>query len=312
MIINNNIFLYYISCSSHHHNNRRLGYYMSGSNLATNRRTFSNRQNRPNKLNDRPRVEAAEPKAWEKICLFVAVVLLGGKIAVYSQLEHTEPDVYTPCSTLCAGQTVSLVFLLTAMRKDVFNLELIKSIPRITWFWMTIGTLLFTVISPMLVFNAVKTVNVTRITIIQRSEVIFLLFLAKPLGIAEKWPSKWEIGNCFLIALGIVLTLLLSYEYFHPVSGGYLMHIVSNDELMIFISTLCDPLSIIINKRFVTKVPIGFFVCYRQILGTILYHGIALLRGAWMFFVLHRPLSQSYGLICCGLDHGKFLKILAG
>ena len=218
-----------------------------------------------------------------KICLFVAVVLIGGKIAVYSQLEHTEPDVYTPCSTLCAGQTVSLVFLLTAMRKDVFNLELIKSIPRITWFWMTIGTLLFTVLSPMLVFNAVKTVNVTRITIIQRSEVIFLLFLAKPLGIAEKWPSKWEIGNCFLIALGIVLTLLLSYEYFHPVSGGYLMHIVSNDELMVFISTLCDPLSIIINKRFVTKVPIGFFVCYRQILGTILYHCIALLRGVDVF-----------------------------
>ena len=45
----------------------------------------------------------------------------------------------------------------------------------------------------MLVFNAVKTVNVTRITIIQRSEVIFLLFLAKPLGIAEKWPSKWRL-----------------------------------------------------------------------------------------------------------------------
>ena len=61
------------------------------------------------------------------------------------------------------------------------------------------------------------------------------------------------------------------------------MHIVSNDELMIFISTLCDPLSIIINKRFVTKVPIGFFVCYRQILGTILYHGIALLRGVDVF-----------------------------
>ena len=119
---------------------------MSGSNLATNRRTFSNCQNRPNKLNDRPRVEAAERRLG-KICLFVAVVLIGGKIAVYSQLEHTEPDVYTPCSTLCAGQTVSLVFLLTAMRKDVFNLELIKSIPRITWFWMTIGTLLFTVIS---------------------------------------------------------------------------------------------------------------------------------------------------------------------
>ena len=48
----------------------------------------------------------------------------------------------------------------------------------------------------MLLYNAVKTVNVTRATIIQRCEVLNLLFLAKPLGIAEKWPSKWEICNC--------------------------------------------------------------------------------------------------------------------
>ena len=60
------------------------------------------------------------------------------------------------------------------------------------------------------------------------------------------------------------------------------MYIVSDDELIFFISTLCDPISIIINKRFVTNVPIGF-VCYRQILGTILYHCIALSRGVNVF-----------------------------
>ena len=99
-----------------------------------------------------------------------------------------------------------------------------------------------------------------------------------------------EIGNCFLIALGIVLTLLLSYEYFHPVSGGYLMHIVSNDELMIFISTLCDPLSIIINKRFVTKVPIGFCM----LPSNIRYYFVSRHRsfkgcGCFLFYIVHCP-----------------------
>ena len=218
-----------------------------------------------------------------KLCLIIAVVLFGAKIAVFSELERNEPDVYTPCSTICAGQTVSLVFLLTAMKNDAFNLKLIKSIPRKTWFWMTAGTILFTVLSPMLLYNGLTTVNVTRATIIQRFEVINLLLLAKPLGIADKWPSKWELSNCFLIFIGIVLTLLLSYKHFHPDSGGYMMYIVSNGELMIFLSTICDPLSIIINKRFVKEVPIGFFVCYRQLLGTIIYHSIALWRGVNVF-----------------------------
>ena len=49
-------------------------------------------------------------------------------------------------------------------------------------------------------------------------------------------------------------------------------YILSDGEL----ETLCDPISIIINKRFLKDVPIGFFVCYRQILGTIL---ASLFRG---------------------------------
>ena len=235
-------------------------------------------------IDPEPKLTDPEPKLTSthnlgKICLLVAVVLFGAKIAVFSQLEHTEPDIFTPCSTTCAGQTVSLVFLLTAFRNDIFNWTLIKSIPRNTWFWMTMGTCLFTVLSPMLLYNGLLTVNVTRATIIQRCEVLNLLLLAKPLGIADKWPSKWEFANCVIILLGIVLTLLLSYEAFHPVAGGYMAYILSDGELMIFLSTLCDPISIIINKRFLKDVPIGFFVCYRQILGTILYHCIALSRG---------------------------------
>ena len=214
-----------------------------------------------------------------KLCLTIAILCFGAKIAVFEHLNRTQPDIFTPCSTLCAGQTVSLVVLIFAMWKDIFNFEEVKKIPLITWFWMSLGTMLFTVLSPMLLYNGLTTVNVTRATIIQRFEVVHLLLLAKPLGIAKKWPSKWEIINCILIVIGIMLTLILSFEMYI----GHMDYIVSSGELLIYLSTICDPLSIIINKRYLKNIPIGFFAFYRQFLGTIIYHLIAVSRGVNIF-----------------------------
>ena len=56
-----------------------------------------------------------------KLCLTIAILCFGAKIAVFEHLNRTQPDIFTPCSTLCAGQTVSLVVLIFAMWKDIFN-----------------------------------------------------------------------------------------------------------------------------------------------------------------------------------------------
>eukprot|EP00943_MAST-04B_sp_MAST-4B-sp1_P009950 g9950.t1 len=139
--------------------------------------------------------------------------------------------------------------------------------------------MLFTVASPMLFYEGLETVNVTRAAIIKRFEVIHLMLLAKPLGIAEKWPSKWETINCIILVLGIVLTLVLSYDAFM----GHTNYILQSGEFLIYLSTICDPLSIIINKRFINDVPLGFFAFYRQFLGTIALHMINLSRGVNVF-----------------------------
>ena len=230
-------------------------------------------------------VPSETEKKPAKICslgtlaLIVAVLMFGSKLTVLKLLYEWDDKVFTPCSTICAGQTVSLVFLLVFFRKDAFDFKMIKTIKPKTWFWMSVGTLIFNVIGQYFQNTGLKTVTVTRASIIGRFDTVHLMLLAKPLGIASKAPSKWELSNCFLIVVGIVLTIVLS----HTGVLGETDYFIGAGEIFIYITSLCEPISIIINKRFVSHVPIGFFIVYRQVTGTLIYHLFSLVRGVNVF-----------------------------
>ena len=89
--------------------------------------------------------------------LLACLLLLSSQNSVFSYLNSIDAYIFSPCSVLCSANACSVVFfgVYSILRNDIKQEDLLK-ITLMQWVWLTVGSILYSVIGPLLLFSAVE------------------------------------------------------------------------------------------------------------------------------------------------------------
>ncbi len=212
-----------------------------------------------------------------KMLLLTAVTLLGMKSAAFKYLNKSDKNLFTPCSTICTSQTITL-FVIFIFKKDDVVWERITAVRSKEWLAMCGIALAFNVFGPFLEYGALDAgMSNSDKSILAQLSPLYLMMLAKPAGVRQDWPSKTETFIVGIMFLGMLMSfvvpsLVLGKPVLEQMGPGV-------SPLFMVLAALADPISILLNKRYLRGVPIGILCVFRNLVGTVVYHAVALYRG---------------------------------
>ena len=201
-----------------------------------------------------------------------AVGLFGLKVSIFKALNNGNPDVFNSCNILCASQTVGLASSALFLRHDL-SLRKARAIPRGIWLWMLMGAVLSSIIGPLFANLGWETASVATVSVLEKSQSVFIVVAQPLLSRCTKFPSKWDTVNALLTTVGIILTIISAPLFFGGEAG------ISVGEMYILLSALCFAGSLLISKNFLTEVPLGILTIFRLVIGTVSYHMISAAQG---------------------------------
>mmetsp|Transcript_18261 Transcript_18261/g.26680 ORF Transcript_18261/g.26680 Transcript_18261/m.26680 type:complete len:312 (+) Transcript_18261:473-1408(+) len=136
--------------------------------------------------------------------------------------------------------------------------------------WMVLGSVLYSVVGPFLYLTGLASTDVPTAAITQRMESLNFLFLSYIfLGASI---SSWTMVNASLTLCGIILAVI------SPVFWGDSVK-VSTGALFILLSGYAFSSSLLISKKYLSKISVGVLAVFRVLLGSVLYHFLVLALG---------------------------------
>jgi drug/metabolite transporter (DMT)-like permease len=200
------------------------------------------------------------------------------------------------CNVLFVGNLCALG-LMTIIFYKHWNLHNLKALSRKDWISLTITGILSGAIAPALIFTALGMTNITNIVLIGRIEPILTLILS--VFFLGETLTTWTIAGSLLSFAGVVTTALLTSTTQKIAMAGFQ---IGMGETLVVIAAIIGSISIIVNKLQLRKVPLGIFLIYRNIIGTIIFFVIAnILYGAKHFADALSPLLWQWMLVYAGI-----------
>lgn len=235
--------------------------------------------------------------------LAIAVLIFAASNSVTSKLidigNYHLIDGQNPissCNVLFVGNICALVLMLLIFHQD-WKLSTLKVLTRQDWISLTITGILSGAIAPWLIFTALEKTNVTNIVLIGRIEpILSLIFGVWLLGSRV---NLWTIGGSLISFLGVIVTALLGSSGEMMMMGGFQIGI---GEIFVTIASIISSLSTVMGKLQLISIPIGIFMIYRNILGTVIFFLLAnILYGVQHFSQVFSPFLWQWMLIYAGV-----------
>jgi drug/metabolite transporter (DMT)-like permease len=189
------------------------------------------------------------------------------------------------CNILFVGNLCALGLMILIFHQD-WKLKTLKTLTSKDWINLSLMGLFSGAITPALIFTALERTNITNIVLIGRIEPILTLILgACFLGATV---NSWTVLGSFVSFVGVAVAVLLG-------NSGQTMTIMEGfhlgvGEIYVLIAAIIRSISGIFTKSQLQSIPLGIFIVYRNIVGTIIFFVFAnLLYGPEHFIDAFSP-----------------------
>lgn len=249
------------------------------------------------------KIQKSLKKVPTSIYLAIAVLIFSASNSVTSKLinlgNYHLIDGQNPissCNVLFVGNICALVLMFLIFHQDC-KPNILKTLTRQDWISLTITGILSGAIVPWLIFTALEKTNVTNIVLIGRIEPILILVLS--VWLLNSQVNFWAIGGAIFSLLGVIVTVLLGSTGEMMTMGGFHIGI---GEILVTIATIVNSISTITGKLQLKSIPIGIFMIYRNILGTVIFFILAnILYGVEHFSQAFSPFLWQWMLVYAGV-----------
>jgi drug/metabolite transporter (DMT)-like permease len=208
------------------------------------------------------------------------------------------------CNVLFVGNICALGLMFLIFHRQ-WNWANLKVLSRKDWLGLTITGILSGAIAPAFIFTALGITNVTNIVLIGRIEPILTLilsvwFLSTPI-------NAWIISGSVVSFVGIATTTLLTASPQKIAMGGLQF---GTGEILVALAAIITSIATILNKLQLQSIPLGIFMIYRNLIGSIVFFLLAnILYGAihfidafspllWQLMIVYALLIVVFGQLC--------------
>ncbi|MDX2255282.1 MAG: DMT family transporter [Pseudanabaenaceae cyanobacterium bins.39] len=231
--------------------------------------------------------------------LAIAVLIFGSsnsitrkivEIGKYNLVDGRNP--ISLCNVLFVGNICALGLMILIFHKH-WNRENLVALTRKDWLSLTVTGVLSGAIAPAFVFTALGITNITNIVLIGRIEPI--LTLALSVWLLSTPLNAWIVSGSLVSFLGIAITAFLNSSAQKISMGGFQF---GTGEVLVTLAAIITSISTIVNKLQLRSIPIGIFMIYRNIVGSIIFFLLAnILYGAVHFIDMFSPLLWQLMLV---------------
>jgi drug/metabolite transporter (DMT)-like permease len=170
----------------------------------------------------------------------------------------------TFCNLFCAGNMCAVLALLLIYRRQ-WRLRVLRTLSFSDWASLMLLALLTNTLAPWLFFYALDATTVTNVVLVSQIEPPLVLLFSWL--ILREGLSLWPALGAFICFVGISLSVLLQ-----PTTGAFM---IGKGELFVALAAVINAVSTIIAKQRLTRIPMGIFTVFRNLVGTVVFFGIA-------------------------------------
>ena len=202
---------------------------------------------------------------WLAVVLFAvsnSIVRILIDLGAQHAIDGRNPITF--CNLLCAGNVCAGIALFLIYRKQ-WTFAHLRSLALNDWASLLILALLTSTIAPWLFFVALDTTMVTTVVLISQIEPPMVLALSW-LILGERL-SRWSALGASLCFLGVALSVLLQ-----PTAGVFM---IGKGEVFVAVAAAINAVSTIITKQRLARISLGIFTVFRNMVGTVVFFGIA-------------------------------------
>ena len=237
--------------------------------------------------------------------LWIAVLIFGAANAVIRKITEIGAqnliDGRNPisfCNVLFVGNLCALLVLILIHRQQL-QLSYFKQLSRQDWLSIAVIALLSAVIAPAATFTALSKTMVTNVVLIGRIEPP--LFLALSVWLLRERIYSWKIAGAIVSFSGIVVTVLLQSMWENMMAPN-IFATVGVGGIYAAIGAITLAISSIISKTRLSRIPLGLFMVFRTMLGTVFFFFAAIsLYGINHFMDVFSPFLWKWMLFYGGV-----------
>ena len=208
------------------------------------------------------------PKAlylWLAVVIFAtsnSIVKILIDLGSQNSIDGRNPITF--CNLLCAGNLCAAVALFVIYRRQ-WKFRVLRTLSLGDWVSLLALALLTNTLAPWLFFVALDMTTVTNVVLVSQIEPpLVLLFSWLLLG---EGLGRWSVFGALLCVVGVILSVLLQ-----PTTGAFM---IGKGEMFVALAAGINAVSTIIARQRLSRIPMGIFTVFRNMVGTIVFFGIA-------------------------------------
>jgi drug/metabolite transporter (DMT)-like permease len=163
---------------------------------------------------------------------------------------------------------VSIAMIILYGRQKALNAARLLSFRQ--WFALSLGSLLYSCLNQSFTYLALQETTALNVAVLTRLEPVMIMALARVV-LGQHVPT-YNVAAAIVSMLGIAVTFLWPVV----VDGDSISF--GAGELFAVVAAACVACSSIISKTMLNDIPLGLFIIYRCMLGTVLFTVV----GAWI------------------------------
>jgi drug/metabolite transporter (DMT)-like permease len=240
-----------------------------------------------------------------QVYLWLAVPILAASSSVVRKLTELGAmqfiDGHNPisfCNVLFAGNLCALT-VLVAVYRDQLTIAEFQRVTKVEWRALMVSALLSGAIIPTIIFQALSLAPVNNIVLLARIELPIVL-VASIVILKERFQRRQIIG-AVVVAIGILIAVLGRGSPTGLTTATSAFSLGSG-EILTIISAILISLSALLNKKYLSEIPLGIAHVFRLGVGTLVFFMVANLRyGPQHFGEIFSPFLWKWMLVYGGI-----------
>jgi drug/metabolite transporter (DMT)-like permease len=230
-----------------------------------------------------------------QVYLWLAVPILASSSSVIRKLTEIGSvqfiNGHNPisfCNVLFAGNLCALAVTFIFYRQELTP-KIFKSVTPLEWRCLALSAILSGAIIPAIIFQALALSPVNNIILLARIELPIVL-------LKEKF-SRYQIIGAIVVLMGIITAVLGNGSMSSTAAFS-----LGKGEVLTIISSLLISGSSLMNKKYLSKIPLGIAHSFRLGVGTLIFFLVAnALYGPGHFGELFSPFLWKWMLVYGGI-----------
>lgn len=235
-----------------------------------------------------------------QLYLWIAVIMFAASNSVVRKLtdigaqhlvEGRNP--ISLCNVLFVSNLCALLVLIPGFYRE-FSWENLRQISRKEWRSLFVLAILSGALAPAFIFTALSETMVSNVIILGRVEPPLILSLS--FWFLGDRVHRLEVIGTFVSLVGVALTFILQSPHNNSFYMGFTA--LGKGEILTLLAVLVSVIATIVTKAKLNHIPLGIYINFRMLVGTIIFFVLAnLLYGSHHFAEAFSPFLWQWMLL---------------